>query len=125
VSADAIAAIEPAITRLVQEAPARDVETLHALDAALAAIGTPLACSIARILGLVAAERVDPGVALPALAEACATLVADARHGVDTRALEAARYRIETLEPLEARPPKLGAPDVPVDGLSRGPRRQT
>ena len=120
----AIDVIEPAITRLVQEAPARDPETLRALQAALAGVGSPLARSIARILEYVADDLVDPGVALPALAEACATLVAGARGQLAPTVLDAARYQIDTLEPVPDRP-RIGTPDVPASELIRGPRRRT
>lgn len=98
-----IDAVEPAITKLVREAPHRDPATVETLDAALRSVATPLALSIARILGYVAEDAVDPGIALPALAEACATLVAATTadpHRFDHRVLEAARYQIDTLEPL-------------------------
>jgi hypothetical protein len=108
-----IDAIEPAITKLVQEAPYRDATTIETLRTALWSVGTPLALSIARIVEYVAEDLVDPGVALPALAEACATLVAGIDGKVDDLALEAARYRIDTLEPM----PDL--PDVPVGALRR------
>ena len=113
--------IEPAITKLVRDAPARDAATVTALGDALRSIGSPLALSIARILEYVDDDLVDPGVALPAIAEACSALV-DPR--ADARSLEAARYRVDTLEP---RPdvPKIATPDVPVGDLIRGPRRQT
>ena len=119
--------IEPAITRLVQEAPARDAATVAELERALAEVGTPLARSIARILEYVVEDLVDPGIALPALAEACATLVAGARGGLDARALEAARYQIDTLQPVPDRGPELELrrPDVPATDLIRGPRRRT
>jgi hypothetical protein len=122
---DSLDAIEPSITRLVQEAPARDPETLRALQAALSRVGSPLALSIARILEYVADDLVDPGVALPALAEACATLVGGVRGTLDDRVLAAARYQIETLEPMPDRPALHLAPDVPVVDLIRGPRRRT
>jgi hypothetical protein len=89
------------------------------LHAALADVGTPLALSIARILEYLADDLVDPGVALPALAEACATLVAGVRDGLDARSLDAARYRIDTLEPRPDPPPKIATPDVPVDKLRK------
>ncbi|HEY1547580.1 MAG TPA: hypothetical protein VGG28_07165 [Kofleriaceae bacterium] len=116
-----IHAIEPAITKLVHDAPARDAATVQVLGDALRQLGSPLALSIARILEYVADDLVDPGIALPAIAEACAALV-DARS--DARSLEAARYRIDTLEP---RPdvPMIATPDVPVGDLIRGPRRRT
>jgi hypothetical protein len=121
----AIASIEPAITKLVHDAPARDAETVRELGDALRSVGSPLALSIARILEYVDDDLVDPGIALPALAEACAALV-DGR--ADARSLEAARYRIDTLEPRPDGPAisPLGAlPDVPASDLIRGPRRRT
>ena len=110
--------IEPAITKLVHEAPARDAATVEQLHTALWSVGTPLALSIARILEYLDEDLVDPGVALPALAEACATLVAGVNGQADDRSIEAARYRIDTLEPMPD-PPKLGTPDVPVTQLRR------
>jgi len=100
--------IEELITHLVQQAPARDPETIAALEDALLANGTPLALAIRRIVELVAEELVDPGIALPALAEACATLVSSR----DARVLEAARYQVDTLQPQ----PRL---------ITLSPRRQT
>jgi len=117
--------IEPAILRLVQEAPERDAETVRVLEAALADVGTPLALAIRRILEYLVDDLVDPGIALPALAEACATLVAGKRGEADDRSIEAARYRIETLEPRPDPPPRIAAPDVPASGLIREPRRRT
>ena len=117
------AEIEPAITRLVREAPARDPETMRALAAALAAIGAPLALALARILEYVGDDLVDPGIALPALAEACATLVAAVTQGLDARSIDAARYRIETLEPRPGPVPRIAAPDVLADQLTSRRRR--
>ena len=93
--AGVIALIEPAITKLVREAPHRDQTTVNELQTALRSVATPLALSIARIIDFLAEDLVDPGIALPALAEACATLVA----GPNEAVLEAARYQIDTLEP--------------------------
>jgi hypothetical protein len=120
----AIDSIEPAITKLVHDAPARDAETVRALGEALRSVGSPLALSIARILEYVDDDLVDPGLALPALAEACAALV-DGR--ADARSLDAARYRIDTLEPRPDVPisPLAAMPDVPASELIRGPRRRT
>ena len=117
-------AIEPAITKLVQEAPARDRATMTTLLADLRDIGSPLALVIARTLEYVDDDLVDPGIALPALAEACATLVSSR----DPAVLAAAHYQIDTLEP---QPPRvtdtssdaLAAVDVPVTNLV--PRRRT
>jgi hypothetical protein len=117
--------IEPAITRLVHEAPQRDPATLRALEAALHDVGSPLALAIARILEYLADDLVDPGIALPALAEACATLVAGERGQADARSIDAARYRIDTLEPRPDPPPRIAVPDVPASGLIREPRRRT
>jgi hypothetical protein len=116
-----VTAIESAITKLVHDAPVRDAATVQALGDALRSVGSPLALSIARILEFVDDDLVDPGIALPAIAEACATLV---DRGADARSLEAARYRIDTLEP---RPdvPKIATPDVQASDLIRGPRRRT
>lgn len=96
--------IEPQITRLVQEAPARDAATITALLAELHELGSPLALVIARTIEYLDDGLVDPGIALPALAEACATLVAGVRGTVDQRVLDAATYQIATLEPMPDRP---------------------
>jgi hypothetical protein len=98
-------------TRLVQQAPQLPAEILAALDDALVRDGSPLAAAIARVLRGVAAGAIDPGVALPELAEACATLPF-----ADDSVREAARYRVETLLPVARF-------DVPTDRLSRVPRR--
>jgi hypothetical protein len=118
-------AIEPAITRLVQEAPARDAAVVASLVADLRDVGSPLALVIAQILEYLDDDLVDPGIALPALAEACATLVAGVRGEVDQRVLDAATYQIATLEPMPDRPPKIATPDVDVLRLNRGPRSRT
>ena len=110
--------IEPSITRLVQEAPHRDTQTVETLHTALWSVGTPLSLSIARILEYLADDLVDPGIALPALAEACATLVAGLSGKVDDKVLEAARYQIDTLTPMPDRP-KIGSPDVPITSLRK------
>ena len=88
--------IEPLITRLVREAPAIDASVVEDLRAALWSEGSPLALAIARIVELVAEGLVDPGIALPALAEACATLAASR----DPQVLAAAKFQIDTLEPV-------------------------
>jgi len=111
--------IEPAITRLVQEAPARDAAVVAELLGDLRNVGSPLALVIARILEYLDDDLVDPGIALPALAEACATLVAGVRGEVDQRVLDAATYQIATLEPMPDRPPKIATPDVEVLRLRR------
>ena len=88
--------IEIAITKLVQEAPARDRKTVDGLIAELRAVGSPLSLVIARTVEYVDDDLVDPGIALPALAEACATL-----------------------EPMPDRPPKIATPDVSITQLKR------
>jgi hypothetical protein len=119
--------IEQLITQLVQSAPTLEDHVLQDLDAELAANGSPLARSIARVLALLVgahggddtAPRIDQGIALPALAMACGTLC-DPR--LTEREHEAARFEIETLLPLPAtaaRPPSLTAPDVPLSSLRR------
>ncbi len=110
-----IDAIEPLITRLVQQAPALDTAVIAELRDALALVGTPLALAISRIVELVGEQLVDAGVALPALAEACATLVA----GADAHALEAARFRVDTLTPMPDSPARIAVPDVLIRDLRR------
>lgn len=109
--------IEPLITRLVQQAPDVDLAVVDELRAALERDGRPLAQAISRIVELVGEQLVDPGVALPALAEACAALVDP---GADAHALEAARFRVDTLQPVPDRP-VIAAPDVAVGALRRRP----
>jgi hypothetical protein len=101
--------IEQLITKLVQQAPELDSTIVTELRDALWADGRPLALAIGRVLELVAEHLVDAGIALPALAEAIATLAAS--H--DPKVLEAARYQVDTLVPK---------PDVPVNLVRR---RQT
>ena len=118
--------IEQLSVRLVQEAPKLDPEVIDALRNELALVGSPLALAISRIVELVGEQLVDASISLPAIAEACATLVAGVHGKVDARVLEAARYQIDTLTPMpDPAPRKIIAPDVPVGALSRGPRRQT
>jgi hypothetical protein len=127
------AAIERGITRLVQEAPAMDPAVVGELVAELRSVGSPLAASIARIVELVAEDLVAPGVALPHLAMACATLAGGVAGRLSARELEAARHEIDTLLPVpdaaHAGPRPAGAPDrlgiVPASALTRGPRRRT
>ncbi len=116
-----LADIEPAITKLVHEAPARDAATVATLLCALRAVGSPLALVIARTIEYVDDDLLDPGVALPALAEACATLVAGVRGAVDQRVLDAATYQIATLEPMPDRPAKIATPDVYIDRITKRP----
>jgi hypothetical protein len=114
--------IEELITELVQGAPALDAGVIAELVAALRVKDAPLARSIAQVIELVGNRTVDAGIALPALAMACGTLV-DPR--LTEREHEAARFEIETLLPVpegskQAQP--IAAPDVPLARLTR-PRR--
>ncbi len=118
--------IERRITQLIQIAPESDGEITAALLDDLTAIGSPLARVIADVLALVAAARgtparIDPGVALPALAMAMATLAAGLRGELGDRELEAARYEIDTLLPVPDRPRVAPAPDVPLSSLRKRP----
>jgi hypothetical protein len=108
--------IETLITELVQRAPELDARAIAELATELRANGAPLALSIAQVIELVGNRTLDAGIALPALAMACATLC-DARLGERER--EAARYEIETLLPVP------GKPDVPIDSLRSATRRRT
>ncbi len=118
--------IEQLITQLVQQAPELDESRASELVDHLRSIGSPLAMAIARVTELVAEQLVNPGIALPALAMACATLGDGIRGTLGERELEAARYEIETLLPVPDRPASLGvAPDVPAGNLIRGPRPRT
>jgi hypothetical protein len=119
--------IEQLITELVRAAPAADPAVVDELVERLHRVGSPLARSIVRVVELIAEQLVDPGIALPPLAMACATLADGVRGKLTERELEAARYEIETLRPLPDRPlpdrplpdrpPAIGAPDVPVSAL--------
>ncbi len=114
-----MSSIEDHATALVQQAPDLDAGTLAQLIDELRAVGSPLALSIARIYELVEIDVVDPAIALPALAEACATLVAGIAGRLGERELEAARYQIETLEPVPDKPPRVQTPDVPLSQLRK------
>ncbi|HWU87939.1 MAG TPA: hypothetical protein VN253_11720 [Kofleriaceae bacterium] len=111
-SESSCAEIERCITRLVQEAPAIDGTVVAELIERLRGIGAPLALSIARVVELVAEGRIAPGISLPHLAMSCATLTGGVAGRLPPRALEAARYEIETLLPV---------PDVPLAALKRRP----
>jgi hypothetical protein len=100
--------IEQRITELVQRAPEIDAGVVDDLIEALRGVGSPLALAIARIVELVAEQLVDPGIALPPLAMACATLAGGVRGTLGERELEAARYEIDTLLP------PCGTPDPPA-----------
>jgi hypothetical protein len=114
--------IEQLITLLVQRAPAADPATVDELVLELRRVGSPLARSIARVVELCAEQLIAPGIALPPLAMACATLADGVRGRLGHRELEAARYEIETLLPVPDRPPVIAAPDVPLSALrKRGP----
>ena len=110
--------IEPLITQLVRTAPDLEDAALADLRVVLEQVGTPLARSIWRALELAADQLIDPGIALPALAEACSTLVAGVRGHVDDRVLEAARYQIDTLQPVPD-VPRMTVPDVPLASLRK------
>jgi hypothetical protein len=114
-----VSALESLSTALVQQAPTLDAQTLAQVRDELLAVGSPLALTIARVYELVEQGVVDPAIALPALAEACATLAAGIAGRVDARALEAARYQIDTLLPLPDKPPRVAAPDVLATSLKR------
>jgi hypothetical protein len=107
--------IDQLATQLVQQAPELDPDTIAALRAGLERQGSPLALSVARIVELVAEGLVDPAIALPPIAEACAVLVSTS----DARVLAAMQYQIDTLEPVPDRPPAIAAPDVPVNLVRR------
>jgi hypothetical protein len=105
-------------TQLVQQAPELDPHTIAALRKELEEEGSPLAQSVSRIVELVAEGLVDPAIALPPIAEACAVLVATS----DPKVLAAMQYQIDTLEPVPDKAPTIAAPDVPINLVRR---RQT
>lgn len=114
--------IEQRITELVQRAPEIDAGIVDDLLQALRAVGSPLALAIARVVELVAEHLVDPGIALPPLAMACATLAGGVRGTLGERELEAARYEIDTLQPMPDPPHRIVMPQVPLTALRRRPR---
>lgn len=135
---DAMREIERCITQLVREAPLLDPSVTAELIERLRRVGSPLALSIARILELLAEGLIAQGVALPHLAMSCATLADGVAGRLGARELEAARYEVDTLLPVpdaagahapgaSGAPgaPDLRIPDVPLDALTRGPRRRT
>ena len=72
------------ITQLVQHAPGRSTPRRSTSCATRSSASARRSrCAISRIVELVGEQLVDPGIALPALAEACATLVAGTRGEVD------------------------------------------
>ena len=107
--------IDALSTQLVQQAPELDPDTIAALRTELEQQGSPLALSVSRIVELIAEGLVDPAISLPAIAEACAVLVATS----DAKVLAAMQYQIDTLEPVPDRPPSIAAPDVPLTSLRR------
>lgn len=117
-SASDVDRIEQLATRLVQCAPAGDAAASAELLQLLQHVGSPLARSIARVLELCDEQLIAPGIALPPLAMACATLADGVRGRLGERELEAARYEIDTLLPVPDRP-VIAAPDVPVASLLR------
>ncbi len=116
--------IQALITSLVQRAPVIEHTTVERLVAELRAIDTPLSLAIAAIVELVGDGRVDPGIALPALAMACATLDDVQRGALGEREAEAARYEIETLLPVPGRAPTSdkAAPNLIQISRERPPR---
>ena len=121
-SEDRLDRIEQLITQLVRTAPASDAGVVDELVGHLHRVGSPLARSIARVVELVAEQLIAPGIALPPLAMACATLADGVRGKLGDRELEAARFEIETLMPMPDRPPPVAAPDVPLASLRKRPR---
>ena len=111
--------IEQRITHLVQIAPEIDADIVDAAIEDLRLIGSRLALAIARVLELVALHLVDPGVALPPLAMACATLAGGIRGTLGEREVEAARYEIDTLLPMPEPPRVVVMPEVPLSALRR------
>lgn len=102
----------PELVALIHQAPDFDRSRAHILIDRLRGDPRPLAAAIADVLVHVLAGEVDPGIALPPLAMACATL----DDASATRAmLDAAHFEIDTLRPL---PPQLVA-------ISRGRPPQT
>jgi len=119
---DRLDRIEQLITELVRTAPAADSAVVGELVDHLHRVGSPLARSIARVVELVAEQLIAPGIALPPLAMACATLTDAVRGKLGARELEAARFEIETLMPMPDKPPPIATPDVPLSSLRKRPR---
>jgi hypothetical protein len=115
--------IEALITQLVRAAPGLGPTVVTELVERLHSVGLPhaqpLARAIAAVVALVAEGRIDPGIALPPLAMACATLADGVRGAFTSRELESARYEIETLLPLPGARPVTAAPDVPLSALRK------
>lgn len=107
--------IDALATQLVQQAPDLDPDTIAALRTGLEQQGSALALAVSRIVELVFEGLVDPAVSLPAIAEACSVLVTTS----DARVLAAMKYQIDTLEPMPDKPPRVAAPDVPINLVRR------
>ena len=97
------ARIEQRATLLVQRAPDAEPALVDELLDDLRRLGSRLALAIARVVELVALDLIDPGIALPPIAMACATLADGVRGALGERELEAARYEIDTLQPAPSR----------------------
>ncbi len=92
-----------------------DAALIADLVIALRVDGSPLAHSIARVVELVGEQLVDAGIALPALAMACASL-----DSPDAGIRESARFEIETLLPVPDGPRvRVVIPDVPLTRLRK------
>ncbi len=103
------------VTRLVQDAPVLDPALIADLVIALRVDGSSLAHAIARVVELVGEQLVDAGIALPALAMACASL-----GSLDTTVRESAQFEIETLLPVPDGPRvRVVIPDVPLTRLRK------
>ena len=59
--------------------------------------------------------RVVTETSLPPIAEACSVLVTTS----DARVLAAMKYQIDALEPMPDKPPRVAAPDVPINLVRR------
>jgi hypothetical protein len=103
--------VEVLITRLVREAPVIDAGVVGELGDSLRADGRPLALAIARAVEYVAEQLVDPAVALPVLAMACATLAS----ATDAASLAGALFDVEILTPR----PGPGVVVIPASSLKR------
>lgn len=110
------------ITALVQQAPALDRTHAAQTIAALREHDTPLSIAIANVVEGVIEQRIDPGIALPALAMAASTLDDVAAGRLTDREAEAARYEIETLLPLPGAPPPKPPPNLIQLSRGRPPR---
>jgi len=105
-----VTSAEALATQLVRDAPALDRAVITELTDTLRADGRPLALAIARAVELVDEQLVDPAIALPVVAMACATL-----RETDPAALAGALFDIETLTPKPDGSPAI----IPVSSLKR------